>query len=110
MTGELLEVVERLAKQSGGEIEVDLEIAVHEHVAEAGDSAETLTEARRQHVGFDEAVDGRAVGRRVEALSRGDMTRDVEGILRAEMQTALNGPVPVGIGAERRWRYAGVPA
>ena len=57
VTRELLEVVERLAKQLGDEVKVDIEIAVHEHVAEAGDPAEAFAELRRHHVRFHQAVD-----------------------------------------------------
>ena len=50
------------------------------------------------------------VGRRVEAGRGGDMARDVERILRAPVEAALDDPAAVGVGAERLRRDAGVPA
>ena len=47
MAGELLEVFEGFAEHPGDQVEVDIEITVHEHVAEAGDPPEALAEALR---------------------------------------------------------------
>ena len=101
--------MEGLAQQLGDEVEIDIEIAVHEHVPEAGDSTEALAELCRQHVRFHEAVDGRAVGRRVEAGRGRDVACDVECVLRTELEAAFDDPPKVGVRTELLRRDAGVP-
>ena len=83
---------------------------MHEHVAEAGDSSKALAERRRQHVGFHETIDGRAVSRRVEPGRRGDMARRVERVLRTELEAEFDDPPQIGVRTDRfavRRRRAG---
>ena len=109
MMSEYLEIVEMVGDHGGNAVEVNIEVTVHEYVSETRDAAKSRGEFRRQHVGLDQAVDRRAVGRRVEAGGRAEVARDVEGVLRTELETALDDPAAVGVGTKGLRRYARMP-
>lgn len=83
MTREFLEILEPFGEETRHERDIDLEIAMHEHVTETGDGAEPRRETGRQRARLGEALDGGPVVVRRAAGRRFDMAGDVEGVLRA---------------------------
>ncbi len=104
--GELDEVVEAGVQQRVNAIEVDAEIAVDEHIAEAGDATEPAGKLGRQDAQLTEDIDGAGVVGGVAPGTGGQMRGDVEGVLRGQLEPTLHGPL--GVGVERREWLAGV--
>ena len=73
MAGEFLEVVETFGEYRDDQVEIDVEVAVHEHVPEAGDTSEAVPEALRQQVRLHEAAAGGAVAVRIKSECGADV-------------------------------------
>jgi len=99
---ELGEVVEVAVQDLVHPADIDVEVAVHEDVAEAGHRTEADREFHRQYAEFRESVDrGRIVGC-VSACRRRQVRRDVERVLGAELEPALDQPALVRVRRELR--------
>ena len=82
-TCEFREVVEALIEQTVDDLQVYVQIAVDDHVAEAGHGAKPHRKLGRKDPEVGELIDGRRVVRNVSSGARGKMCCDVEHILGA---------------------------
>ena len=83
MAGEFLEIVQVFRQEPGDEIDIDVEITMHEYVPQPGDAAEPVGESARQYSGGRQAVDGLGISLGVLAGRGGEMGGDVQRVLRA---------------------------
>lgn len=95
------EVAQLLVQDPLEDAEIDLEVAVHQDVPETGDVAEAGGKIRGQCVDLDETVDGACVVRSVQTRRSSQVRRDVQGVLGAELEAALDRPSQIGVGAQR---------
>ncbi len=107
---ELGEVVESGVQQLMNAREVDTEISMDKHVTESGHAAEPTRELCRQNAQLAEHVDGTRVVGGIAARAGGQMSRDVESVLRTELESSLHSPQRIGVGAQARKGPAGVAA
>lgn len=91
-TRELDEVVEAVREQVGEPIDVDREVAVHQEVPESRNRAKPRDEILRQDPELSEPIDRRSVVRNVSPRGGCEMCRDVESVLSAEVESALDDP------------------
>jgi len=106
--GKLGEVVESGAQELMHPRDVDAQIAVDQHVAKSGDAPKPARKFRRQHAELAERIHGARIVRGIAPRARRQMSRDVESVLRAELESTFDGPEQVGVGAQARERPAGV--
>ncbi|MEO6324298.1 MAG: hypothetical protein ABIT01_02125, partial [Thermoanaerobaculia bacterium] len=92
MPCEFREVVESLVEKAVHRGRVHVEISVHQHVTETGHRPEARGERSREDPQLREAADGRAVIRDVPPRRGCEVRRDVQGVLGAELETALDDP------------------
>jgi hypothetical protein len=83
--GELHEVFESRVQQLVQSGDVHAEVSVHQHVAEAGDPAEASHEFGGKDAEVAEDVNGARVVGCIPPCARREMSRDVEGVLTAEV-------------------------
>ena len=88
--------------------EIDVEVPVHEDVAKAGNGAKARSDVGWQGSEPRERVDRGGVVGGVHRRRGGEVRRDVERVLGAELQAALHRPRFVEIAAEAIDRFAGV--
>jgi len=95
-----LKVVQLSDQELPDQIEVDVKVAVDEHVAETRNCPKMRCEIIGQHVHICKSVNGGCVVRRVMAGGQCEMGRYVERVLDTEMKAAFNQPSKIGIVAE----------
>ena len=105
---ELLEVVKVLVEYPSDHIEVDLDVVVHEHVAETCDAPESRAERGRQYARIRETIDRGGVVRGVETGRGREMGRDIDGVLGAELESVFDRPTKVHVRAQHLGRRSGV--
>ena len=94
-----LELAEALTQHPRDDFEIDCDVVVHEHIAEARDLTESRTERRRQYVRFRQTIDRGSVVRRIETGNGDEMGGDIDRILGAELEPALDRPAKIDIRA-----------
>ena len=109
MPREFFEIFQMPADRIRNDFEIDIEIAVDQDVPESGYRAKTCAELRGQHFCFYETVDCRGIVGGVEPEGRGQVSGDVEGILRTELESAFDAPPPLRIGIQRLRGNTGMP-
>jgi len=110
MPSELGKIVESGVQQLMDARDVDTEITVDQNVTEASDAAKPTRELHRQNSELAENVDGARVVGGITARAGGQMSRDVERVLRTELESSLHSPQRIGIRAQAREGPAGVAA
>jgi len=110
MPREFFEVFEMPVYRIRNDFEIDIQIAVDQDAPESGYRAETCAELRGQHLGLYETVDCRGIVGGVEPERRGQVSGDVERILRTELESAFDAPPPLRIGMQRLRGNSGMPA
>ena len=109
MPREFFEIFQMSVDRIRNDFEIDIQIAVDQDVPESGYRAETCAELRGQHFCFHETVDCRGIVGGVEPEGRGQVSGDVEGILRTELESAFDAPPPLWIGIQRLRGNTGMP-
>ena len=80
-TCEFREVVEAVIEQVVDNLEIHVQVAVDDHVAEAGHGANPCREHGRKNPEVEKSVDGGRVARNVSSRARGKVRCDVEHVL-----------------------------
>ncbi len=75
--------MEALVEQAVNDLQAYIQVAVDDHVAEAGHGAKPCRKLGRKNPEFGRLVDGRRVVRNVSSGARGKMRCDAEHILDA---------------------------
>ena len=109
MAGERIEFCELLVQNARDQIQIHLKITVDQDIAKTGNAAESFTEVRRQYASLYKTVDCCAIRGRVLADSGTYVAGDVQGVLRRQMQSTLDGPETVPVGAKHRSGHASMP-
>lgn len=106
MGGKGLEVAELVVEERMEDIEVDVQVAVHQHVSESRDTPKFPYELVGQHTEASELVDRARVVRNIAAPAGGDVGCDVERILGAQLEPAFYQPTLLGVSVELFEGYA----
>ena len=109
MAGESIEFCELLVQNVRDQIQIHLKITMDQDISKTGNAAESLAEVRRQYASLHKTVDCCAIRGRILAHGGTYVAGDVQGVLRRQMQSTLNGPETVPVGAKHRRGYASVP-
>ena len=88
---EFAEVIQPLVERLVQTGQVQLQVAVNQDVTKAGDRAKAVGESRIENAHRHERIDGRGVVSQVVAGACREVGRDVDAILRADLQFALDG-------------------
>jgi hypothetical protein len=100
--GELLQLEQFLIEDPLDDAQIDLQVAMHQDVAEASERAQTSSEFCGKHTNLGELVYCSGVVRGIEAACRDEVRSDVQHILHAELQAALDRPSQIGVCAQLR--------
>lgn len=109
MAGERIEFCELLVKNVRDQIQIHLKITMDQDISKTGNTPESFAEVRRQYASFHKSVDSCAIRGRVLADSGTYVAGDVQGVLCRQLQSTLDGPETVPVGAKHRRGHASMP-
>lgn len=92
VTGELSELTEVLVEHRMHAPHIDLQIAVHQGVAKSSERPQVMSELSRHDAERPELIDAARIIADVVARAGGEVVGDIEQVLHAELQAALDGP------------------
>ncbi len=94
------ELAEPFVQKGVQKTEVDLQVAVNQHVSETGDITKFTCKTLIEHTEASELVDGTVVVRYVATPTGSDVGRNVERVLGTELETAFHNPQQFRVGVE----------
>ena len=109
MAGERIEFRQLPVQNVFDQIQVHVKITMDQDISKTGNAAESFAEVRRQYASLHKTVDSRAIRGRVLADCGTYVAGDVQGVLSSQLQSTLDGPETVPVGAKHRSGHASMP-